>query len=115
MSKFRGSEENGYTFIDNGGYEIPLNQDTYNGLFSRNEPWYDCVTVRDDRDKLHFHYWRDQVDPEIFEQVCDIAWAVGTVLLRDTAPDSIVEAWDDAHHITDEEFEQFFGEGHEQL
>ncbi len=115
MSKFKGSSENGYTFVSNDNYEIPLDQENLTGIFFREEEWYDRICVLDPRDSLHFAYWRDQVDKEVFDQVCDIAWAVGTVLLRDSAPDSIVSQWDNDHHMSEEEFEQFFGEGHEQL
>ncbi len=115
MSKFRGSFENGYTFVSNDDYEIPLDQENLTGIFFREEEWYDRICVLDDRDGLHWSYWRDQVDKEVFDQVCDIAWNVGTVLMRDYAPQSIVEAWDNEHHMSDEELGQFFGEGHEQL
>lgn len=110
MSKFRGSFENGYTFVSNDDYEIPLDQENLTGIFFRHEEWYDRICVLDDRDGLHFSYWRDQVEKEVFEQVCDIAWNVGTVLMRDYAPQSIVEAWYNEHHMSDEELGQFFGE-----
>lgn len=115
MSKFRGSSENGYQFVSNDGYEVECDQNTLTGIFFRDQEWYDRICVLDERDGLHWSYWRDQINPEVFEQVCDIAWYVGTVVLRDTAPDTIVGQWENDHHMSEEEFEQFFGEGHEQL
>jgi hypothetical protein len=110
MSKFKGSSDEGYRFQDNGGYEIPLNQENLTGIFFRNEEWYDRICVLDDRDGMHFSYFRDEVDQEVFNQVCEIAWAIGTVVLRDTASQSIVEAWEEEHQVSNEEIDQFLGD-----
>ena len=113
MSKFRGNEQNGFIFVTTDDYEIDVNQETMTALLFRNEEWFDRITVLDDRDNLHFSYWRDQIDHDVFEQVIEIAWFAGTVLLRDSAPQAVVEHWEKEHQITDVEFNEFFGEGDE--
>lgn len=79
----------------------------------RDEHYYDRFLVEDPRDLKHWQWFRADTDEETFDQMEDIAIAVGHFLLQSCAPQPVKDGFDaiPRHQIQDDELNQLLGEG----
>lgn len=98
MATFSNSE-NGFNFVDDDGYEIPLNQDNFFMWLSREQPLKDMAQVTDDRDDLSWSWFRYDVGEETFERLNHMAFQVGSFILRDTVTEDVQMVFDARHNF----------------
>jgi hypothetical protein len=113
-----------YRFESDDGLDQELNEDNLIGNFHEimqpdftivesQDSLYDRVCVLDPRDGMHWQFWRFDRDPEDFAKLEYMVRRVGTYLVRQTVMSNIRDAFEAAHKLTDEDFEQLLGAGDE--
>jgi hypothetical protein len=91
-------------------YILELHEDNLWANMHRDEPMMDRLAIEDPRDGLAWYWWRCDQDPETFEQMMSVALEIGTILVRRTPLESIVDLFDNAHHLDEEDMQRFFDE-----
>lgn len=113
MAKFENSE-NGFKFVDNDDYEIPLHQNNFFVWLNREQPLMDMAQLEDDRDGLSWSWFRMDVGLDTFNQLDMMARQVGSVILRETVTEDIQTVFNARHSFEnlDEAWDEL--EGHDE-
>lgn len=100
-----------YWFIPDGGEEYQLDQDNCFANFHRDEKYKDRFCVLDEVDGGWFQWWRHSESEESFSEMEDIALAVGSVLMRNTATVEVNSLFEQRFlHFTDQDWQRLEGE-----
>lgn len=104
-------QEGTYRFSDGEELDMELNENNFMANMHRSEPLKDRVAIEDPRDEAWWSWYRYdyQESPELFDFMASVAFEVGSVLIRHTAPEALDNLFFNRHQLTDDDFDQLLG------
>lgn len=92
MARFY-EQDPGYWFDSGDGLDMLLHQDNFWVWENRTEPALDMAQVTDPRDSLSWYWFREQLGEDEFEKLSDMAFKIGSFVLRDTPTEDVQDVW----------------------
>jgi hypothetical protein len=104
MGSFR--HENGEWKLVVRGEEIKLDEDNLTAHVHRETPLMDRVAVEDPADGLWWSWFRYSEEDEQFNQLIDVVYEVGTLVMSATASLGVEEDFYAKHTMTQNDFDE---------
>lgn len=97
---------------DNEFY-FELDESNFMAHVHRILPMYNRIAIVDPRDETPWVWWQvDRKDPEEWESLYNTACMIGTVIMRGTPFDHILDQFDRMHQLTEIDMLKLLGENH---